>query len=63
MRGSNAPGGAFEVVVASEESAGAAAPSHHAGDRLPVRRRPDGTAFVEIRDVGPSEVVVLVNRP
>jgi len=59
----NAPGGAFEVVVASEESAGAAAPSHHAGDRLPVRRRPDGTAFVEIRDVGPSEVVVLVNRP
>jgi len=30
---------------------------------MPVRRRADGTAFVEIRNVGPSEVLVLVNRP
>jgi hypothetical protein len=59
----NPPGAAFEVVVNSEESAGLAAPSHRTGDRLPVRRRADGTAFVELRDVGPSEVVVLVNRP
>jgi hypothetical protein len=59
----NPAGGAFEVVVSSEESAALPAPSHRAGDRLPVRRRVDGTAFVEIRGVGPSEVVVLVNRP
>lgn len=32
------------------------------GTRRAVQRAGDGTHFVEIRDVGPSEVVVLVNR-
>lgn len=59
----NAAGSTFEVVVNSEEVAGLSPASHRAGERVPVRRRADGTAFVEIRDVGPSEVVVLVNRP
>ena len=52
----NAAGTAFEVVASSEEAGTGATPSHHVGDRVPVRRRLDGTAFVEIRDVGPSEV-------
>jgi hypothetical protein len=56
-------GAAFEVVANSEESGTGAAISHSIGDRVPVKRRPDGTAFVEIRDVGPSEVLVLVNHP
>jgi glycosidase len=59
----NHTGASFAVVVNSEEAGAGATPSHRTGDRLPVRRRLDGTAFVEIRDVGPSEVVVLVNRP
>jgi len=58
----NAAGTAFEVVASSEEAGTGATPSHHVGDRVPVRRRLDGTAFIELRDVGPSEVVVLVNR-
>ena len=29
------------------------------GDRVPVQRRPDGTAYVAVRDLGASEVVVL----
>jgi hypothetical protein len=30
---------------------------------LPVRRTPDGAAYVELRDVAPSEVVILSNHP
>jgi glycosidase len=56
-------GAAFEVVVNSEEAGTGAAPSHGTGTRLPVQRRADGSAFVEIRDLGPSEVLVLVNHP
>jgi len=59
----NPAAASFEVVVSSEEASGNATPSHRAGERMPVRRRADGTAFVEIRNVGPSEVLVLVNRP
>jgi hypothetical protein len=36
---------------------------HPVGSTLPVRRTTDGIAFVEIRDVDPSEVVVLTNHP
>jgi len=32
------------------------------GARVPVSRRGDGTAYVAVRDVGPSEVLVLDNR-
>jgi glycosidase len=64
----NAAAGAFfEVVGNSAEAAAKAAGqpyngSHPVGERLPVRER-NGTRFVEIRGVGPSEVVVLTNRP
>jgi hypothetical protein len=61
--GLNPEGTAFEVVASSEQAGTGVTGSHLVGDRLPVRRRSDGTAFVEIRDVGPSEVVVLVNHP
>jgi len=37
--------------------------SHPSGSELEVLRRDDGAAYVEIRDVGPSEVLVLTNRP
>jgi glycosidase len=38
--------------------------SHPVGSALEVRRpSPDGPAFVEIRDVPPGEVLVLVRRP
>jgi hypothetical protein len=35
---------------------------HPVGQRLPVKIR-DGVAFVEIRDLGPSEVLLAVNHP
>ena len=60
----NRKAGAELVVVANTEQA--ATPgftgSHPVGEQLPVKFR-NGTAFVEIRDVGPSEVLVAVNRP
>ena len=52
------------VANTAEAAAGTAAGiSHPVGSRLPVKRRADGTAFVEIRDLPPSEVLVLVNHP
>jgi len=55
-------GAQFEVVANTEQvSTPGFAGSHPVGQRLPVNFR-GGTAFVEIRDLGPSEVIVLVNR-
>jgi len=51
--------------VANSEEAGrgsAAGLSHPVGSRVPVRTR-DGVAYVEVRNVPPSGVLVLVNRP
>jgi hypothetical protein len=36
--------------------------THPVGQQLTVLNR-NGASYVEIRDVGPSEVLVLVNRP
>jgi glycosidase len=57
----NPPNSALTVVMNSEQAAGATA-SHVVGSLLPVLRKPDGTAAVQIRNVGPSEALVLVNR-
>lgn len=61
----NPPGSALTVIANSAEAGvgGASAIAHPIGSQLTVQRRPDGTAFVEIRDLPPSGVVVLVNRP
>lgn len=60
----NSPGGTMTVAANSAEAAGTAAGvPHPVGSSLPVKRRPDGTLFVEIRDLPPSEVLVLVNHP
>jgi hypothetical protein len=57
--GLNAQDTTFTVVCSTAEAAGL--PGHRAGDSLAVRRRADGTAFVEIRDLGPAEALVLTN--
>ena len=61
----NPPGSAMTVKVNSQETANGspAGVSHPIGSRLPVRGLNDGTAFLEIRGVQPSEVLVLVNHP
>jgi hypothetical protein len=53
----------FEVVANTAQAAapGSAGP-HPVGQRLPVQFR-DGTAFVQLDPVPPSEVLVLMNRP
>ena len=60
------PAGATMTVVAN--TAQAANPAaftgpHPVGSTVPVSRTGNGTAFVTINAVGPSEVLVLVNRP
>ncbi|MGE3642165.1 MAG: alpha-amylase family glycosyl hydrolase, partial [Pirellulales bacterium] len=59
------PGSALTVIANSAETAAASAAgiTHPIGSALPVKAGPRGEAFVEIRNVGPSEVLVLVNRP
>jgi hypothetical protein len=55
-------GATFEVVVNTEQAGTPGfAGSHPVGQKLPVKIR-NGSAFVEIRNLGPSEVIVLVNR-
>ena len=57
----NAGSGQFRVVLNTAEIADAPA-KHPTGSLLTVQRKPDGTAYLSIRDVPPSEVVVLDNR-
>lgn len=61
----SAPGTTLTVIANTAQSAGAAggALSHPVASRLPVKRLDNGTAFVEIRNLPPSEVLVLVNYP
>jgi glycosidase len=58
-----AGGPAFTVVANSAQAAAGAAyaGSHPVGESVPVAVR-DGTTFVHIRDLQPSEVLVLINR-
>jgi glycosidase len=61
----NPPGTRMTVVLNSAE---AAVPQHYTGTHpvgsgVPVEMDAQGAAFVELRDVGPSEVVVLTNHP
>ncbi len=61
----NPPGNSMTVVL---NTAQAANPQGYAGvhpvrSSLPVKRTADGRAYVEIRNLPPSEVLVLTNHP
>lgn len=59
-RGANA---FFEVVASSAQAASAGSPGPHpVGQHLSVQFR-NATAYVRIEPLGPSEVLVLINRP
>jgi glycosidase len=61
----NSPGSSLTVVLNTAQAADPAgfAGSHPVGSTLPVRRAADGTAYVELDEVPPSEVLVLTNHP
>ena len=60
---SGGPGATLSVLSNTEQAANPGfAGTHPVGEALPVKFR-DGAAFVEIRNVGPSEVLVLSNHP
>jgi hypothetical protein len=57
------PAGSLMTVVASTAGIAGTAPGTLAvGSTLVVQRSGSGPAFVSLRDVPPSEVVVLVNH-
>ena len=37
--------------------------SYPKGTRIPVLRASSGAAYIEVRDLGPSEALVLSNQP
>jgi hypothetical protein len=55
--------GTMQVVLHTGPAAGASAGPHPVGARLPVQIAADGAAFVAVRGLAPSEVLVLTNRP
>lgn len=61
----NPPGSFMTVVLNTAQAAGlpSFSGSHPIGSTISVRRKPDGTAYVEVRRAQPSEVLVLTNRP
>jgi glycosidase len=56
------PDGKLVVVANTAAVAGGYAGAHPVGERLAVHQRPGGPAFVSLRDVPPSEVVILLNQ-
>jgi hypothetical protein len=62
--GLNPPGSGMTVMVNTQEASNGSpvGVSHPIGSHLPVKSLSDGGAFVEIRNVQPSEVLVLVNH-
>jgi hypothetical protein len=61
----NPPGATMAVLINSAQVADPQgyAGTHPAGSTVRVLRQPDGRAYVEIRDLPPSEVLVLSNVP
>jgi hypothetical protein len=62
------PGGAPSVMTVVLNTAEAGSPPgtavpHPVGSTLPVLRRNDGTTYVEVRNLPPSEVLVLMKYP
>jgi hypothetical protein len=52
------------LVNTAQAAAGAGfAGAHPANSTVPVAWTEDGTAYVEVGELGPSEVVVFTNRP
>jgi glycosidase len=60
----NRPGNSLQVICNSAQTAAGPgyAGTHKVGDQVSVKKRGD-TCYVEIRDVAPSEVLLLANRP
>ncbi len=63
--GLNAPGSAMTVVLNTAHAAdpGGYGGAHPVGSRVPVHHAADGKAYVQIRELAPSEVLVLSNHP
>jgi glycosidase len=61
----NPLGGSMTVIFNTAQAANpeGLTGSHPIGSTVPVRRTPDGIAYVEIRQVPASEVLVLTNHP
>jgi glycosidase len=61
----NLSGDSMKVVLNTAQAANPPDHSgpHPVGSTLPVRRTSDGIAYVEIRDIGSSELIILTNHP
>jgi glycosidase len=55
------PGSSLTVMVNTAAASGTYRGTHAPGEQLVVKQRPGGPAFVSIRDLPPSEVLILAN--
>ncbi len=58
----NPSGSAMVVVLNTIESVQASTSIHPVGSKLPIKRKSDGTAYIEVRNLGPSEVLVMLGE-
>ncbi|WP_143735986.1 hypothetical protein [Methyloprofundus sedimenti] len=58
------PDGSYMTTVANTEEAGTVNYSggNNTGSSKTIKRNAAGIQYIEIRDVGPSEIIVLVNK-
>lgn len=61
----NPPGSSMMVALNTAQAADPAGYSgpYAVGAAIPVQRTPDGKAFIAVRDLPPSETLILTNRP
>lgn len=61
----NPPGSAMTVIANTQEAAQGSPVGvpHTVMSTLPILRRADGSAYIEIRNLPPSEVLILINHP
>ena len=59
------PGASMTVVLntAGSAAAGGSGSTHPVGSTVPVLRRGDGKAYVQVRGLAPSEAIVLMTHP
>ncbi len=59
------PAGRLTVVLNSAQVASVQSfkGTHTTGSTVSIKRKPNGSAYVEIRELGPSEILVLSNQP
>lgn len=59
----NSAGSHLHIVMSTQQAANPALPKNRVGDHALVHTQPGGIHFIQVRDLGPSELLVFCNNP